>query len=126
MFVKTLSFAAATAIGVLSIRAFAEPVTVPQVAAVPAGLAAPVSRQLVTKTQLAWPERVSPYREAEVVLRYTIEPNGTVDHVTAVFAPSDPAFAEAAKSAVENWVYEPSSTATPNAEAIAYFHAAKR
>ena len=125
MFVKTASFAVAATIGVLSIRAFADPVMPTQVAAVPAGLVAHVDRQLVSKTTLAWPTHASPYRETRVILRYTIEPNGTVDNVDAVFAPADPAFAEAAKEAVSSWVYAPSATATSNAEAIAYFHAAK-
>ncbi|HLY55921.1 MAG TPA: energy transducer TonB [Stellaceae bacterium] len=125
MFVKTASLVAAAAIGVMSIRAFADPVMPTQVAAVPAGLALHVDRPLVSKTTLAWPTHASPYRETRVILHYTIEPNGTVDHVDAVFAPADPAFAQAAKAAVSSWVYAPSATATPNAEAVAYFHAAK-
>jgi TonB family protein len=127
MFVKTLSTVAAVAIGAVSLHAFADQASAPaaQVAMAPGNLLAKPERQLVNKAQLAWPKGVEPYREAKVVLRYTIEADGSVDHVEAVFAPVNPAFAEAARDAVSRWTYAPSAQATENVEAVAYFHAAR-
>ena len=126
MFFKTLSFVTACAIGAFSFHAFAEPATVaaPQVAMVNGNLVAKPPRQLISKAGLEWPHGISPYCEAKVVLHYTIEADGSVDHVETTFAPSNPAFANAATMAVSRWVYAPSDAATPNVEAVAYFHAA--
>ena len=126
MFVKSVSVAAAIAISILSVRAFAEPPATPQapqVALVAGSLLAHPDRQLVNKTALAWPKSVPVYREAKVVLRYTVEPDGTVDHIETVFAPTNPAFAAAAAAAVSTWTYSQATAPTPNVEAIAYFHA---
>jgi TonB family protein len=127
MYVKPLAFAIAAAIGAMSVHAFAEPATVaaPQVAMVNTNLVPHETRQLISKTPLSWPKYVPQTREAKVVVRYTIEADGSVDHVEAVFGPHNPAFAEAARQAVSGWTYAPASSATPNVEAVAYFHAAQ-
>jgi TonB family protein len=126
MIVKSLAVAAAVAIAALSVRAFAEPstttVTAPQVAMVGSNLAVHTPRKLINKTALEWPETVAPNREVKVVLRYTVEADGSVDHIETVFAPANPAFAQAAEKAIEGWSYAPAASATDNVEAIAYFH----
>jgi outer membrane biosynthesis protein TonB len=127
MYVKTLSLVAAVAISVLSLRAFAEPAqsqAPEQVAMVAGNLLAKSDRQLIAKSPLHWPKFESVDQEQKVVVRYTIEADGTVDHVEPVFQPRNPAFAAAATAAVRGWVYAPAATATENVEAIAYFHAA--
>jgi TonB family protein len=127
MYIKTLSFAAAAMIGVVSVAAFAEPShsTPAQVALVSGNLAVHSSRELVNKASLEWPKDASPSYETKVVLRYTVEADGTVDNVQTLISPADPAFAKAARAAVERWTYAPSDAPTENLEAVAYFHAAK-
>ena len=63
-------------------------------------------RHLVTQPPLVWPHNVSPEREARVTLRYTIEPDGHVDHVEALGTTTQP-FADAAAAAVSARVYTP-------------------
>jgi hypothetical protein len=79
-------------------------------------------RQLIAQPALVWPHNVSQEREAKVMLRYTIEPDGHVDQVTVVGPAAEP-FAEAAKNAISSRIYTPAATPTI-AETVARFHAA--
>jgi TonB family protein len=93
-----------------------------QLSMAPAGLGAP--RQILQKTPVSYPKSVSPQdREAAVMLRYRIEPDGSVDDIEVIKS-STRAFNVEAEKAVRGWVYAPGSTATPGT-ALVEFHAAK-
>jgi TonB family protein len=98
--------------------------TGPQVAIAAANLPSLAHRQLLRKTLVAYPKSVVPEdREASVMLRYTIEADGHVDHVEIIKGSTAPFNIEAEK-AVGSWLYQPANTPTLGAVAIVEFHAA--
>ena len=95
-----------------------------QVAVAPANISSLTPRQIIRKTPVAYPKSVVPQdREASVVLRYTIEPDGHVDHLEIVKG-ATAAFNNEALRAVGDWLYRPAGKSTPGAVAIVDFHAA--
>ena len=81
-------------------------------------------RQLIHKSQLNYPKSaVLQGREVSILLRYTIEADGHVDHIE-VMRGRGAAFIEEAKIAVTSWIYTPAAEPTPGATALALFHAA--
>jgi TonB family protein len=80
-------------------------------------------RALVSKSTLAWPIGEPQDMSEKVVLNYVIEPDGTVDHVIVEAGPSRP-FDNAARQAVQRFVYRSAPTATTG-RAIAVFDPGK-
>jgi TonB family protein len=96
----------------------------PQISAVPGSLASRPHRQLIHKTELIYPGSITPQnREASIVLRYTIEPDGHVDDIEVVKG-DGAAFVREAQRTVSNWIYAPAAEPTMGAVALVQFHAA--
>jgi len=126
--VATLALAASIALtAAIAARADTAPAHVTQVAKLPDTAQADASvatRHLVAAPPLLWPVGESPEREAKVTLRYTIEPDGHVDHIEVLGGNPHGVFADAAVNAVCNRLYAPAPSATAGAETVVEFHAA--
>jgi len=77
----------------------------------PSVAAAPVRRMPVATRTLApeYPASAHPGHRARVELKFAVGPRGAVRDISVVSEPSDPAFARAARRALEQWRFDPAT-----------------